>query len=560
MKKIIMMLLAVLLLATGCSSTSSTTSAETKTGKANGFGGLVEVTVTLEGDKITGLDVSADSETPNIGGAAIETLTAAILESGSVDVEMVSGATVTSTALINAINNALDPEAYPFEEPAQPTSAPVEEVSAADLTMGTAVFSTGRLGPGSDDTDTPVYSFNEVYASVLFDAEGKIVDMYLDQLEVATPNYDGDGMPHFTGFPGQSYNYDEDHDAKVDGTQTSDEDMFMAEINSWATKRERGDSYSMGTGKWYQQADKYEDLFVGMSVEEVEDWFNKYCSDANGRPLQEGSEAEGDAEKYAALSDDEKAMLADVTSSATMSLNDGHGNIIGAILKAYEVRKPVNSGEIVKFGLGLSNTGRVGPGSDDTDTPVYSFNQVFASGLFDAEGKIVSLNLDQLEIATPNYDGEGMPHFTGFPGQSYNYDEDHDAKVDGTQTSDEDMFMAEINSWATKRERGDSYSMGTGKWYQQADKYEDLFVGMTVEEVEDWFNKYCSDANGRPLQETSEAEGDAEKYAALSDDEKAMLADVTSSATMSLNDSHGNILAAIKDAYEASKDVDIVVE
>ena len=48
--------------------------------------------------------------------------------------------------------------------------------------------------------------------------------------------------------------------------------------------------------------------------------------------------------------------------------------------------------------------------------------------------------------------------------------------------------------------------------------------------------------------------------AALSDDEKAMLADVTSSATMSLNDSHGNILAAIKDAYEASKDVDIVVE
>ena len=560
MKKIIMMLLAVLLLATGCSSTSSTTSAETKTGKANGFGGLVEVTVTVEGDKITGLDVSADGETPDIGGAAIETLTAAILESGSVDVEMVSGATVTSTALINAINNALDPEAYPFEEPAQPTSAPVEEVSAADLTMGTAVFSTGRLGPGSDDTDTPVYSFNEVYASVLFDAEGKIVDMYLDQFEVATPNYDGDGMPHFTGFPGQSYNYDEDHDAKVDGTQTSDEDMFMAEIESWATKRERGDGYSMGTGKWYQQADKYEDLFVGMTVEEVEDWFNKYCSDANGRPLKEGSEAEGDAEKYAALSDDEKAMLADVTSSATMSLNDGHGNIIGAILKAYEVRKPVNSGEIVKFGLGLSNTGRVGPGSDDTDTPVYSFNQVFASGLFDAEGKIVSLNLDQLEIATPNYDGDGMPHFTGFPGQSYNYDEDHDAKVDGTQTSDEDMFMAEIESWATKRERGDGYSMGTGKWYQQADKYEDLFVGMTVEEVEDWFNKYCSDANGRPLKEGSEAEGDAEKYAALSDDEKAMLADVTSSATMSLNDSHGNILAAIKDAYEASKDVDIVVE
>ena len=42
--------------------------------------------------------------------------------------------------------------------------------------------------------------------------------------------------------------------------------------------------------------------------------------------------------------------------------------------------------------------------------------------------------------------------------------------------------------------------------------------------------------------------------AALSDEEKARLADVTSSATMSLRDSHGDILTAIRRAWENAED------
>ena len=38
-----------------------------------------------------------------------------------------------------------------------------------------------------------------------------------------------------------------------------------------------------------------------------------------------------------------------------------------------------------------------------------------------------------------------------------------------------------------------------------------------------------------------------------------MLADITASATMSLNDSHGNILAAILDSFENQVAVDITV-
>jgi hypothetical protein len=46
----------------------------------------------------------------------------------------------------------------------------------------------------------------------------------------------------------------------------------------------------------------------------------------------------------------------------------------------------------------------------------------------------------------------------------------------------------------------------------------------------------------------------------LTDEEKAMLADVTTSATMSLNDSHGNILDAIKKSYENRVVIDLQVQ
>ena len=64
-----------------------------------------------------------------------------------------------------------------------------------------------RNGPGSDEEGVPVYSFNVVAANATFDSAGKIIDVFVDILEVATPNYDGDGMAHLTGWPGtEGYN------------------------------------------------------------------------------------------------------------------------------------------------------------------------------------------------------------------------------------------------------------------------------------------------------------------------------------------------------------------
>ena len=243
------------------------------------------------------------------------------------------------------------------------------------------------------------------------------------------------------------------------------------------------------------------------------------------------------------------------------SLNDSHGNIVEAIALAYENRVPLDIKSAAAQGLGFASFPRTGPGKDDKDVQVWSINQIFANTLFDKDGKIISLIVDQLEYATPNYDGDGMPHFSGFPSQGgYNNDANHDAVVDGKTPDTEENFKAEVSGWLTKRDRGDSYKMGAGTWTQQMDKFQEVFVGKTAAEVEEWFTKYTSDLNGRPLKDGSDKPEDKAKYDALSADDKAMLADVTSSATMSLNDSHGDIIAAIKASFEKRMDIELTIK
>ena len=306
------------------------------TGTADGFMGPITVSVTMDGDTITAVEVVSNSETPEIAGGALEQIPAAIVAANSADVDIVAGATYTSNGIINAVKNALSGGGSTPEPEATPEPTQAAQV-AAEAYQGFGLSNTVRMGPGSDDTGTPVYSINQVFANVVFDGDGKILAIYVDQLEYATPNYDGASMPHFSGWPGQGgYNNDSNHDAVVDGTTPDTEEQFTEEVAGWVTKRDRGETYVMGTGTWSEQMDAFQKLFVGKTVDEVEEWFAKYCSDANGRPLKESSSGEGDAEKYAALTDDEKAMLADVTSSATMSLNDSHGDILSAIRASFD--------------------------------------------------------------------------------------------------------------------------------------------------------------------------------------------------------------------------------
>ena len=77
-------------------------------GTGKSFGGDLKVAVTVEGGKITAVEVGENSETQGIGSKAIEQLPAAIVEAGGTEgVDAVSGATVTSKAIFTAVEDCL---------------------------------------------------------------------------------------------------------------------------------------------------------------------------------------------------------------------------------------------------------------------------------------------------------------------------------------------------------------------------------------------------------------------------------------------------------------------
>ena len=82
-------------------------SAKSFTGVARGYGGDVEVTITFDGDKMTAITAKGEKETTGVGSNALEQLPDAILERGSTDVDVLSGATVTSEAIKTAADSAI---------------------------------------------------------------------------------------------------------------------------------------------------------------------------------------------------------------------------------------------------------------------------------------------------------------------------------------------------------------------------------------------------------------------------------------------------------------------
>ena len=82
--------------------------AQEATGTAVGFGGAVTVTLNVEDGKIVAASAVGENETPAIGGQALEKLPQAMVEANSVEVDGVSGATMSSAAILSAAKQAYD--------------------------------------------------------------------------------------------------------------------------------------------------------------------------------------------------------------------------------------------------------------------------------------------------------------------------------------------------------------------------------------------------------------------------------------------------------------------
>lgn len=80
----------------------------TYTGSAHGYNDVVELEVVVEGGDITAINITEHDETAGIADAAFEDTVADIIANQSTDgVDTVSGATVTSEAIIEAVNEAI---------------------------------------------------------------------------------------------------------------------------------------------------------------------------------------------------------------------------------------------------------------------------------------------------------------------------------------------------------------------------------------------------------------------------------------------------------------------
>jgi hypothetical protein len=132
-------ILAALLLVMGIAA-----QAEVLTGTADGFGGPVDVTVTVEDGKIVSVEATGAKETEGVGTLALEQLPAKIVEANGVEVDVVSGATYTSKAILAAVASALG-----LKNEAEATEAPAV-IDAADAYLGLGIVSNGRIGPGKD--------------------------------------------------------------------------------------------------------------------------------------------------------------------------------------------------------------------------------------------------------------------------------------------------------------------------------------------------------------------------------------------------------------------------
>ena len=142
--------IAVSLFGYGCGAKPASTSSDAGvsgdfTGTAKGFGGDVSVTLTLTDGAITGCTAEGKEETQGVGSEAIAKMPGAIAESGSIAVDGVSGATITSTAIKEAAAAALTAAGL---NPDDYKTAVENNTTAEDSTVDADVVVVGAGGAG----------------------------------------------------------------------------------------------------------------------------------------------------------------------------------------------------------------------------------------------------------------------------------------------------------------------------------------------------------------------------------------------------------------------------
>ena len=116
------------------------------TGTANGKGGELSVEVITEGDSIARINLVKSRESYGVGTAAMDVLTDLVIDNQTLNVDMVTGATVTSMAFMSAVSDAIDASGMKSSEWKKRDRAVPDEPSGLEESVDVVVVGAGGAG------------------------------------------------------------------------------------------------------------------------------------------------------------------------------------------------------------------------------------------------------------------------------------------------------------------------------------------------------------------------------------------------------------------------------
>ncbi len=147
MKKRIFIIMSIIAIA-GIIAITANENAGTKTGTAtaDGFGGpgAITVSVSVKDGKISAVNAQGPKETQGIGSVAIEKLPAQMVERNSINVDGITGATISSTGILKAAESALAAAGLNPED----FKAAATKREAVEKTFDTDIVIVGAGGAG----------------------------------------------------------------------------------------------------------------------------------------------------------------------------------------------------------------------------------------------------------------------------------------------------------------------------------------------------------------------------------------------------------------------------
>lgn len=168
------------------SSTEGSFEDGTYQGAAQGHAGEIKLQLTVESGEIKEIEVLAQNETAGLGDEAIEATKAAIIESQSLDVDAVAGATNSSLGTVNAVKNALDNDSD--------ATAAVEEDQSGTETTDTDSSATWE----EESTEEAAEDSAETAADKAEEEPFTADFLNLAELDLENGEYRGSGEGHWT--------------------------------------------------------------------------------------------------------------------------------------------------------------------------------------------------------------------------------------------------------------------------------------------------------------------------------------------------------------------------